>query len=185
MIVRPSAEELLQETAGKTHLNEEAEANRLGVDRNRVEAQLSALIGQKIGNVEVSGQGGFVVVAVKGAGWDLGPRPAARDAARRRRYVYDFGASGSVARHCPPGKTPLDAELPRGEGAWLTASVASTAACSGVGPVGSFAGAGPAPFASDSWYALAQASSPRDFRRLPLCSGRCHRGPGCRQARSG
>ncbi len=66
MIMRPSAEELLQETAGKTHLNEELK--RIGLELTEIELRTeSPLVGQKIGNVEVSGQGGFVVVAIKKA----------------------------------------------------------------------------------------------------------------------
>ncbi|HVU86568.1 MAG TPA: potassium channel protein [Pirellulales bacterium] len=76
MIVRPSAEDLLQETAGKTHLNEELK--RIGLELTEIELKAaSPLVGQKVGNVEVSGQGGFVVVAIKRADGTLvrAPQP--------------------------------------------------------------------------------------------------------------
>ncbi|HEY4312005.1 MAG TPA: potassium channel protein [Pirellulales bacterium] len=66
MIIRPSAEDLLQEAIGKTNLNEELKL--IGLELTDIELKPgSPLIGQKVGNVEVSGQGGFVVVAVKKA----------------------------------------------------------------------------------------------------------------------
>ncbi len=76
IIIRPSAEEFLQEAAGKTLLNEELK--QIGLEMTEIELkQNSVLVGQKVGNVEVSGQGGFVVVAVKKADGQLirAPKP--------------------------------------------------------------------------------------------------------------
>jgi len=64
MIIRPSAEDFLQESVGKTQLNEEL--RQIGLELTEIQlAAGSPLVGQKVGNVEVSGQGGFVVVAIK------------------------------------------------------------------------------------------------------------------------
>ncbi|MES1213169.1 MAG: potassium channel protein [Singulisphaera sp.] len=66
MIIRPSAEDLLQEATGREHLNEELK--EIGLAMTEIELKPnSPLVGQKVGNVEVSGQGGFVVVAIKKA----------------------------------------------------------------------------------------------------------------------
>ncbi len=64
MIVRPSAEDMLLEATGNAHLNEEL--RHIGLELTEIELKPeSPLVGQKVGNVEVSGQGGFVVVAIK------------------------------------------------------------------------------------------------------------------------
>ncbi|HEY1601778.1 MAG TPA: potassium channel protein [Pirellulales bacterium] len=64
MIIRPSAEDMLHGNTGNSQLNEEL--RQIGLELTEIELkENSPLIGQKIGNVEVSGQGGFVVVAVK------------------------------------------------------------------------------------------------------------------------
>ncbi len=103
MIVRPSAEDLLQETAGKTHLNEELKL--IGLELTEIELKAeSPLVGQRVGNVEVSGQGGFVVVAIKRADGTV-IRAKARDPLGHRRRVHDPGAPGSAAGHCPPRET--------------------------------------------------------------------------------
>jgi voltage-gated potassium channel len=65
MIVRPSAEELLSEGTGKTHLSDELE--QIGLHFFEIEIQdNSPLIGQTVADVEIGG-GGFVVVAIKRA----------------------------------------------------------------------------------------------------------------------
>ena len=74
MIIRPSAEDLLQDAMGKTYLNEELQ--KIGLELTEIQLGAgSPLVGQKVGNVEVSGQGGFVVVAIKRTDGSLGDEP--------------------------------------------------------------------------------------------------------------
>ena len=65
MIVRPSAEDLLSQITGTTHLSDELE--KIGLHLFEVEVQdNSPLVGQTVADVEIGG-GGFVVVAIKRA----------------------------------------------------------------------------------------------------------------------
>jgi voltage-gated potassium channel len=64
MITRPSAEDLLMETVGKMHLNEELK--QIGLEMTEVEIKPnSPLAGRTVADVEVSGRGGLVIVAIK------------------------------------------------------------------------------------------------------------------------
>ncbi len=70
MIVHPSADDFLQEATGKTHLNEDL--RQIGLELIGIEVKPgSPLVGRKVGNVEASGQGGFVVVAITRADGSL------------------------------------------------------------------------------------------------------------------
>ena len=64
MILRPSAENLLSNVTGKTHLSEEL--SQIGLNLSEIEIQPgSPLVGQTVADVEVGG--GFVVVAIRRA----------------------------------------------------------------------------------------------------------------------
>lgn len=64
LITRPSAEDLLAGSSGQDHFNEELKL--IGLEMTEIELQPnSPMIGQTIGDIEVSGSGGFVVVAIK------------------------------------------------------------------------------------------------------------------------
>ena len=64
MIIRPAAEDLLIETSGKMHLNEEL--RELGLELSEIQIDPdSSLVGQAIGDIESKGVNGFVVVALK------------------------------------------------------------------------------------------------------------------------
>ncbi len=76
MITCPSAEGLLLDDVGKMHLNEELK--QIGLEMTEVEIKPgSPLLGQTVGDVEVSGSGGLVIVALKKADGTLvrDPRP--------------------------------------------------------------------------------------------------------------
>lgn len=64
LIVRPSAENLLDELNEKSHLHEELEQIGLHFDELEV-AEGSSLIGQDLGHIEVRSNHGFLVVAVR------------------------------------------------------------------------------------------------------------------------
>jgi voltage-gated potassium channel len=79
MITCPRAEGLLLEDAGKTRLAEELK--QLGLEMSEIEIKPgSALVGQTVGDVEVAGCGGLVIVAIKKADGTLmrDPRPDLR-----------------------------------------------------------------------------------------------------------
>jgi voltage-gated potassium channel len=64
MITCPSAEGLLLETVGKLRLEEELK--QLGLELNEVELKPSSpLVGQTVADIEVTGSGGLVLVAIK------------------------------------------------------------------------------------------------------------------------
>jgi voltage-gated potassium channel len=64
MITRPSAEDLLMDEAGKSHLQEEL--RQIGLEMTEIDLKTdSPLVGQTIASVEIGG--GFVVVAIKKA----------------------------------------------------------------------------------------------------------------------
>jgi voltage-gated potassium channel len=64
IIVRPSAEDLLMETKGMEALSEEL--MRIGLELNEIElAENSPLVGRTVGEVEVGGTGGYVIVAIR------------------------------------------------------------------------------------------------------------------------
>lgn len=63
LILRPTAEDLLMDTAGQMYLNDELK--QIGIELTAIElAEGSPLVGQAIENIEISG-GGFLIVAVK------------------------------------------------------------------------------------------------------------------------
>ncbi|HEY1067828.1 MAG TPA: potassium channel protein [Pirellulales bacterium] len=65
LITRPSAETLLKEALGSTQLHQEL--NEIGLDLTEIPiAPGSALQGRTLKEVEISGQSGFVIVAIKG-----------------------------------------------------------------------------------------------------------------------
>ena len=82
LITRPSAESMLREAVGSTHLNDELQAIGLQIAEARIDDG-SPLAGKSIGTVEMTGSSGVLIVAVK-----------KRD--------------GSVVSH-PPAETILDA----------------------------------------------------------------------------
>jgi voltage-gated potassium channel len=66
MITRPSAEDLLLETAGKMYLNEELK--QIGLEMTEIELQAgSPLVGRAVSDAELNGRGGLVIVAIKKA----------------------------------------------------------------------------------------------------------------------
>jgi voltage-gated potassium channel len=76
MITRPSAEDLLMATVGQMHLNEELK--QIGLEMIEIEIKgNSPLIGHTIADVEVSGRGGLVIVAIKKADGSLVRNPRA------------------------------------------------------------------------------------------------------------
>jgi voltage-gated potassium channel len=64
LIVRPSADDLLMQATGQTRLNDELK--QIGLEMTEIELDSrSELVGQSVGSIEISGSGGFVVVAIK------------------------------------------------------------------------------------------------------------------------
>ena len=82
LITRPSAESLLRDAAGSTHLNDELQSIGLQIAEARIDAG-SPLEGQSLRSVELSGAGGVVIVGIK-------------------------KSDGTILRH-PPGETILGA----------------------------------------------------------------------------
>ena len=79
MITCPSAEDLLMETVGKMHLNEELK--QIGLEMTQIEIKPNTpLVGQSVADVEVTGSGGLVIVAIRKADGTLlrDPRPDVR-----------------------------------------------------------------------------------------------------------
>jgi voltage-gated potassium channel len=64
LITRPSAESLLRDEAGTTHLNDELQAIGLQIAEIRIELG-SPFEGQSLRSVELTGSGGVVIVALK------------------------------------------------------------------------------------------------------------------------
>jgi voltage-gated potassium channel len=64
LIMRPTAEDMLQQEIASLHLNEDL--RQIGLEMGEVELKAdSPLVGQTLGDVETSGRAGFVIVAVK------------------------------------------------------------------------------------------------------------------------
>jgi voltage-gated potassium channel len=74
MIVRPSAEDLLMETNGMAALSEELK--QIGLQLTEIEvAANSPLVGKTVREIEVSGTGGYVIVAIRRADGSLRRAP--------------------------------------------------------------------------------------------------------------
>jgi voltage-gated potassium channel len=74
MVTRPSAEAMLQESIGRTYLNDELK--QIGLEMMEFELdEQSPLVGQTVGSVESEGPGGFVVVAIKHKSGDFVRNP--------------------------------------------------------------------------------------------------------------
>jgi voltage-gated potassium channel len=64
LIVRPSADDLLMQATGQNRLNDDLK--QIGLEMTEIELDSrSELVGQTVGKIEISGSGGFVVVAIK------------------------------------------------------------------------------------------------------------------------
>src|SRR5262249_25364975 len=64
MIVTPSADELMTRVVGKGQLNDDLK--QIGLEIREVEIRPnSPLVGDTVGRVEISGKGGFLMVAIK------------------------------------------------------------------------------------------------------------------------
>ncbi len=74
MIIRPSAEDLLMETKGMMGLAEELKG--IGLELSEIEiGKTSQLVGRRVGDVELAGTGGFVIVAIRRADGSLRRAP--------------------------------------------------------------------------------------------------------------
>lgn len=74
IITRPSAEDLLVDQAGKDHLHEELMAIGLQMIEFPISAD-SPLVGSRIQDLEISGVGGFVIVALRKLGGEIHRNP--------------------------------------------------------------------------------------------------------------
>lgn len=74
LVSRPSVESLLIDAAGRHHLNEELGQIGLNMSEYAIEAK-SPLVGQTVADIEVSGVGGFVVVAIQRGNGELIRQP--------------------------------------------------------------------------------------------------------------
>ncbi len=74
MIIRPSAEDLLMETKGMMALAEELKG--IGLELSEIEiGKTSQLVGRTVGDVELAGTAGFVIVAIRRADGSLRRAP--------------------------------------------------------------------------------------------------------------
>lgn len=92
-IIKPSAEDLLLESTGTQHLQEELK--QIGLELTDVEIEAgSALVGQTVRAIEVGG--GFVIVAVKKADGTLVCKPAAESLLTSGDVFVILGHEGSL-----------------------------------------------------------------------------------------
>ena len=113
MIVRPSAEDMLNEEAGAKALNEELQ--QIGLELTEVEVTPgSALVGQTIGDME-GGSGGFVIVAVRRPDGSLVRATDPDHPDGRWRRGGDHGPSRGPAQAGAPCQALGGHDLPRGD----------------------------------------------------------------------
>jgi voltage-gated potassium channel len=95
LISRPSAEALLIESSGREHLNEELEHFGLKMQEFEI-VNGSELVGQPIGEAEMRGQGGVVIVAVRHANGAIDRRPDSQFLLAAGDTIFVLGHSEHV-----------------------------------------------------------------------------------------
>ena len=95
LITRPSADDLLLQVAGTSHLNEELKT--IGLELTEVEVQeKSAIVGETLSGVEVGG--GFVIVALKPPNGSLIRDPDMNTVLMEHDVVIVVGHQSAVPR---------------------------------------------------------------------------------------
>lgn len=104
LITRPSAESLLRDATGSTHLNEGLTAIGLQMSELLVEAG-SSIDGQTLRSVELSGNAGFVIVAIKAADGTINRHPKGETILNPRDKIIIVGHLESLPQLVARTKT--------------------------------------------------------------------------------
>ncbi|MFO1419223.1 MAG: potassium channel protein [Methylotetracoccus sp.] len=95
LITQPSAIDFLRQSGEREQLNEMLGHIELQIDELTV-SEGSALDGLSIGDIDVSGKGAFIVVAVRRAGGEVVTHPAAEERVRGGDVIIVLGHQGDI-----------------------------------------------------------------------------------------
>ena len=95
LITRPSAETLLREAVGSTHLNDELQSIGLQIAEAKIDPG-SPLAGQSLQSAELAGSGGVVIIAIKKSDGTILPHPSGETILQPHDTIIILGHSDAL-----------------------------------------------------------------------------------------